>query len=65
MSFLIGDFSNIRLGTKGVDFVKFKFEINKKDLLKARECTDYQIIDISNRKFYGPEENAWVDIPTK
>ena len=42
--------------------VKFKSEITKEDLLKAKKDDSFQVIDVINRKYFDAENNQWKEI---
>lgn len=44
---------------------KFKQEITKEDLVKCKNDSFYQVIDILNKKYYCPDNNDWIDIPSE
>ena len=39
--------------------------IDKSHLVEARKDSDYQVINLSTKKFYNPDLNAWIPIETK
>lgn len=59
--YLVGDFSFSALTDKRV---KFKQSVTDDDLAKAKEDSDYQIIDLANRTCYDPVSDKWSEIST-
>jgi len=44
---------------------KFKHEITKEDLVKCKSDDFYQIVNILDKKYYCPDKNEWIDIPSE
>lgn len=42
--------------------VKYVEKITREDLIKCKEDECFQVINILDKKYYDPKQNAWVGI---
>lgn len=60
--YLIGDLGNRFLYDMTVHF---KEQATKEDLIRAKKDPGYQVINVTEMKYFDPVQNKWVDIKTK
>lgn len=60
MRYLIGDFSYLR--DNFINECCFVNHITKGDLLRCKDMSSFQIIDLEHKTYFDPEENLWKQI---
>ena len=66
MAYLLGDLSNLHSDDDWAELhCEIKEVISAKELIKCKEDSSYQIVNMKDGTYYNPEENKWKPIVRK
>jgi len=56
------DYFGLTSNDKPMSLTWIKDNIDKRDLIKAKEDDNFQVLDIDNFTYYDPIQNKWIEL---